>query len=278
MKAFEVKRDKQGFWTHPQLPKWDEGTSLKHSKTWFAKHGLDCDLVIMDGELGELWGKGKIESCLAWQPSIDIDDAFLVGIWDTEDGVVAMFAFPLIIFADSPEAAQYKTGLSGWVSRDGRFFGENEELARYAGSTHRKCECGEVFTRNSYCRTCSDAKEREQFLKMPVVEWDGSAMLYDQNTDKYFSEIEDILEHYENDEIDINGAMIIVCEPNYAREIESDYWCDELPGDLSFEECGGVDAETVELLNKLNAKLKNTILSYSPGTNRVDVLAHAEAA
>lgn len=278
MKAFEVKRDELGFWTHPQLPIWDEGTSLEHTKAWFAKHGLDCDLVIMDGEIGELWGKGEIESCLEWQPSIDIEGAFLVGIWDTEDGVVAMFAFPLIIFSDSSEAARFEIGISGWVSRDGRFYGDNEDLARYAGSTHRKCECGEVYTKNYYCQKCSDTKERERFSKMPVVEWDGSAMLYDQNTDKYFSSIDEVIEHYEYEDTVLNSAMIIVCEPNYAREVESDYWCDELPEDTSFEECGGVDAETVELLEKLNAKLKNTILSYSPGTNRVDVLVHAEAA
>ena len=278
MKAFDVKRDEQGFWTHPQLPMWDEKTKLEDCKKWFASKGLDCDLVIMDGEMGELWCSGKIGSCLEWKPSIDIQGAFLVGIWDTEDGVVAMFAFPLVIFADSSKAARFEKNISGWVSRDGRFYGANEDLARWNGSTHRKCECGEVLVKNAYCQKCSDVKEKDNFLRMPVVEWDGSAQLYDQSTDKYFGEIDDIFTHYEDEGLNINDAMIVVCEPNYAREIESDFWCDELPQDLSFEECGGVDAETVELLEKLNKKLKHTILSYSPGKNRIDILASVKAA
>ncbi|HDI3289750.1 TPA: hypothetical protein PMD71_002816 [Vibrio cholerae] len=273
MRKVEVNRDERGFWRHPQLPAWGENTSLEHAKAWFSNFNLDCEIVIMDGELGEKWGSGKIESCIDWEPCNEIKDSFLVGIWDTEDGVVAMLAFPLIVFEDSPEAAQYKTGLSGWVSRDGRFYGNNEELAKYAGSTHKKCKCGEIIPKSSYCYPCHEKKEIENFFNMPIIEWDGSDMLYDQNTDKYFSDIEDIHEHYELEGMDVKEAMIIVCKPNYAREIESDYWCDDLPQDMSFEENSAVDDETLDLLNKLNAKLKKTVLSYSPGNKRINILS-----
>lgn len=60
-----------------------------------CKQGLTHHLVLMDGELGERWGEGDLDSCAEWQPEPRVRDSFLVGIWDSEDGVVAMFARPL---------------------------------------------------------------------------------------------------------------------------------------------------------------------------------------
>ena len=37
--------------------------------------GLEQHLVLMEGELGEKWAKGQIDSCLAWSPEIDIEGA-----------------------------------------------------------------------------------------------------------------------------------------------------------------------------------------------------------
>ena len=44
-----------------------------------------------------------------------------------------------VIMYDSPEAASIKT-ITGWVSSAGRFWGDNEHMARYDGSTHMKCK------------------------------------------------------------------------------------------------------------------------------------------
>ncbi|HDM8166644.1 TPA: hypothetical protein P0E18_004480 [Vibrio harveyi] len=95
MKAINVERDKYGMWTHPDLPVWGENTSSEQAEAWFASKGLTHHLVLMDDELGERWGKGELESCAEWQPEPRAKDSFLVGIWDSEDGVVAMFARPL---------------------------------------------------------------------------------------------------------------------------------------------------------------------------------------
>ena len=42
-----------------------------------------------------------------------------------------------IIMEDSPEAASIKT-VTGWVSRTGRFCGDDERMARFDGSTHNR--------------------------------------------------------------------------------------------------------------------------------------------
>jgi len=93
MKEVKIKRDERGFWTHPNLPKWDEGTTLDEARAWFANYGLTCDLVLMEGEIADKWGAGEINSCADWEPEMPAD-AFLVDIYDTEDGVVAMYAEP----------------------------------------------------------------------------------------------------------------------------------------------------------------------------------------
>ena len=47
------------------------------------------------------------------------------------------------ILFTSDEAAKYTDGISGWVSRDGFFWGKDERAARYHGCTHVLCEdCG----------------------------------------------------------------------------------------------------------------------------------------
>lgn len=97
MKAINIERDDKGMWVHPDLPVWGENYTETQAETWFAKQGLSYHLVLMDGELGERWGSGKMDSCAEWQPETEVPDSFLVGIWDTEDGVVAMFASPLIV-------------------------------------------------------------------------------------------------------------------------------------------------------------------------------------
>lgn len=81
-----------------------------------------------------------------------------------------------IIMEDSPEAASIKT-VTGWVSSTGRFWGDDERMARFDGSTHKRCDCGAVIAHRSYCRACSDRKEAEKWEAMPEAEWDGVAML-----------------------------------------------------------------------------------------------------
>ncbi|MDD1011817.1 hypothetical protein M5G27_30705 [Pseudomonas shahriarae] len=78
-----------------------------------------------------------------------------------------------IIMYDAPEAASLKT-LTGWVSADGRFFGGDENLARYCGATHRRCEVNPehpIYEVNSSCDECRHARRQAKFAAMPIKEW-----------------------------------------------------------------------------------------------------------
>jgi hypothetical protein len=44
-----------------------------------------------------------------------------------------------VVMYESSEAASIQT-VTGWVGADGRFWGNDEHMARYCGATHRHCE------------------------------------------------------------------------------------------------------------------------------------------
>ena len=103
------------------------------------------------------------------------------------------------ILFDSPEAASYQTGLKGWVSRGGWFFGDgpqSEVIARYDGCSHVTCKtCGEptekLWTKCTFHR---DLDNLARYEAMPSAEWDGKAMLYSEVTEKFYDSTEDAAE------------------------------------------------------------------------------------
>ncbi|WP_407226469.1 hypothetical protein [Enterobacter roggenkampii] len=62
-----------------------------------------------------------------------------------------------IVMMDSDEAASIQT-VTGWVDRQGRFWGSDEHQARWCGATHRKCKNKPdehpIHSTNGYCEEC----------------------------------------------------------------------------------------------------------------------------
>ena len=52
---------------------------------------------------------------------------------------------------------------------------------------------------------------------------------------------------------------LVICEPNYVRQLEPDYCCDELPDD------GDVPDEVAEAMEAFNTAVAGIVLSWSPG-------------
>jgi len=153
-----------------------------------------------------------------------------------------------IVLYNAPEAAQFKTNLAGWVSRDGRFYGEDEHMARYAGSTHKSCDdCGTVNEIGRSCAPCREKHNAEKFAAYPVEKWDGQTPLCLFDSDRYFFG-EDILYWLEDHPEEVR---ICKCKPGYLSLIDRDNWADDLPedGDLP----GGVE-EALTALNKAIAE------------------------
>jgi len=169
-----------------------------------------------------------------------------------------------IVMYDSDEAASFKTGLSGWVSRQGGYYGASEAAARYAGCTHVACkDCGDAAQKGyTCCIACRDKRSLEHYLAMPVVEWDGKAMLYSDTTDTYFSDLASAYELADDDGVAVEDLRLIICVPNYVSPLEDDYCVDELPED------GDLPCEVRAAMDAFNAAVKGIVLSWSPGKTR----------
>jgi len=159
-----------------------------------------------------------------------------------------------IIMFNSDAAAQYRTGLSGWVSRDGIFYGNDERAARYSGCTHVACsDCGKPTTKGwLVCDSCKEIREKAKYQSMPKEVWDEKGMLYSQSADKYFSDWGEVEEYCEEEDIKIGNLMLIICKPNYLPLLDLDYGYDELAED------GELPDAIIKAINDFNAVVKAT--------------------
>lgn len=158
-----------------------------------------------------------------------------------------------VVMYDSPEAASVKT-VTGWVSRCGRFFGDNEHLARWVGSTHIKCEKNNnhpAYEINSYCRDCYDEGRQKKFEQMPSKAWDGDSPIALFDCDNFFFSKTDLFDYLVDNDIHISNAQLVHCRPTYPREINpTEYYEDDLPDGAE------VDAELKAAFDALNEVIK----------------------
>lgn len=169
-----------------------------------------------------------------------------------------------IILAEYDDAAKFVTGLSGWVDRNGVFWGQLEEMARYSSATHKRCEeCKEAIIRRGYpfCANCQEKKDIERYNKLEKKVLDGESYLYSDRDDVYFADYQELYDYiYEREIENIDSLRLIICEPEYLRELDADYWADDLQDDTDLPE------SVLSALETFNASLKAAgIVSWSPG-------------
>lgn len=138
-----------------------------------------------------------------------------------------------VIMFDSPEAAQLRT-VTGWVSSDGRFYGDDERIARYAGCTHRKCErCEAVIPKSQIiCDSCRRKDMDAKYDALESKEWDGVTPLALFDDDTYFWEWSDVEEYAEDHDCEVSDLRLVICYPVKPRPLSADeMFCDELAED-----------------------------------------------
>lgn len=91
--------------------------------------------------------------------------------------------------------------------------------------THEDCKhCGtefkKPFTYSTVCPQCLGKEINEKYLALNLVEWDGESMLYDQSSDKYFSDLEEITEWCEEEEIKLDSLQLLVCTKSSFTHID----------------------------------------------------------
>jgi hypothetical protein len=175
-----------------------------------------------------------------------------------------------IILDTDQEAARFVENISGWVSRDGLFFGKKkdaEKIARYQGCTHRACrDCGAPTPKHFIvCAKCRDRLSDERYEKREKEEWDEKGMLFSEVADRYFDSWDDVADYLEDYNDQTGGALalrLLICEPEYLRQVD-DYWEDQLC------EGGKLPDEVREALDVLNETIrKQEPVSWFPGKKR----------
>ena len=186
------------------------------------------------------------------------------------------------ILYDSDEAAQRKT-LTGWLSKGGHFWPDKddpkfaEHHARWGGCTHKVCECGNEYEKHwTCCQECRDKKRLERYNDRELLEYSGQPV-YSDSFDEYFFREDDIYSYCMDNEVCYDDLCLIVCEPQYAREIDEEYWIDDLPEDTYLDD---VAPEISEALAEINKKIRDTkpILSWMPGKYRTTYERQEKAA
>jgi hypothetical protein len=170
----------------------------------------------------------------------------------------------IVMYSDA-KAAQIMT-LTGWVSRDGRFWGKDEHMARYSGCTHTLCKCGAVIKRGYIrCDACSSKEWAGVYTTYPFKEWDHRTPLYDNNSDKYFFNADDIEEYLDEEGLTGDSLQLVYCYPNHLCEIDYSFWEDVLPEDCDLPK------ELMDLVEKVNEYCrKSNPISWSPGKIRTE--------
>lgn len=90
-----------------------------------------------------------------------------------------------------------------------------EHSARYEACTHINCrECGQEAERNHkmLCPVCLDKKNREEYEKLPLAEWNGEDFLCLYRDEVYFEDIDSIEDYCEENEIDPNSLRLVLCQ------------------------------------------------------------------
>lgn len=175
-----------------------------------------------------------------------------------------------IILEDSADAAVFETReVEGWWSTDpqtGRIlFWENDErMARWHGCTHKKCECGNIYRKNSYCEQCQARRELEKYSKYEVVEWDEDTPLFVHEYEHYVFDADDLFCFCSENELNPADLTLLLCDPVYPHMVFPDYWEECLPED------GELPDEIQTALDAFNEVIKNSKPTcWYPGKKRV---------
>ena len=183
-----------------------------------------------------------------------------------------------IIMRSDKEAATYRTGMKGWVSRNYIYFGDNknsESLARYNGCTHVPCKyCGEPAPKAyTACKKCRERKKTEHYNKLPSSKWDGKSPIYSEYAARMFQDIDNATAYAEAYDITLADLQLLLCESIKYRHIDEDYWADCLP-----DEDSELPNEIKRAIDELNRVLDETYyVAYEPSRIKLDLQSLEDA-
>lgn len=161
----------------------------------------------------------------------------------------------MVLFG-SNESAEYRENISGWVSRHGRFYGDDKQAAMMDGCTHVYCsKCGTPIQRYGFsmCLICRTEDEIKRYNQYPSKEWDFSTPIYSMACDKFFANIDELLDYIDEYEMNVDDLRLVICKPVKIEEIDSDHFEHYMPDDWD----GNLPEPLQSALNQLNETIRN---------------------
>lgn len=141
--------------------------------------------------------------------------------------------------------------------------------------THVDCEdCGVEFekryTYDKSCLRCQDKRNHQRYLKLDLVEWNGEDALNLFNDDKYFWELEEILEYCDENEIELKDLELVttyktIFSPIDWETIEQDQTHEDWQPSNEFK------AKVNEFNKWLTSQSTNT---WMPTNKRIDIVEY----
>ena len=175
------------------------------------------------------------------------------------------------VLITSEKAAKFVTNIEGWVDRHGRFWGKDEDLARWSGCTHVLCkECGTVIPKEGWtvCADCREMKKVQEYELRERKQWDGETPVYSETLDKYFFDGDDLQLHLEDYGGTIEALRLVICDPLELPEITEEFFCDDLPDE------GEVPSDVLQAMDELNRVIaEQDPVSWAPGKYAVEGLS-----
>ena len=167
-----------------------------------------------------------------------------------------------IILPNDPEAAELVT-IKMWKTSKGQYFhGNNEDLARWNGSTHDTCKCGKVFEKGIYtiCPACILAGVKNRYEAFEKVEWYEKYPVTEFDGDKWFYSLDEVEDYCEENECEISSLMLVHSKPIELPTIDiDDFLSNVLPDE------GEPPQDLIDAAELFNEAISNSgTLSYTP--------------
>ncbi|CAK0702971.1 hypothetical protein GFB19_02925 [Escherichia coli] len=178
-----------------------------------------------------------------------------------------------IVMMESDEAASIKT-VTGWVDRQGRYWGNDEHQARWCGATHRKCkikpDVHPIHATNGYCEECHRESRQAKFATFERVVWAGEPLVVFDD-DQYFFDVDALADYCLERSLLPSELQLLICEPNYPPEFDIEQHCEEvIPDGDDYNSLPQAILDAADALNK--AIKESEAISWS-GSNRVAIVS-----
>lgn len=178
-----------------------------------------------------------------------------------------------VVMMDSPEAASIQT-LTGWVDRQGRFWGDDEHMARWSGATHRKCknkpEEHATHGTHSYCEECHRESRQEKLAEMERAVWGGEPLVIFDG-DQYFFDAESLADYCLENAVLPSELQLMICEPNYPPYFDVEQHCEEIIPDGG--DCYSLPQAVLDAADALNKAIKESEPVSWGQSNRVAIVS-----